>query len=71
MRKLTIGTIASITLTLSAVVHAAADSSIEPEQALGFKQMADCFKAHATLMEKPAGRNRFNCWMAHRHLMRS
>ena len=70
MRKLAMATIAGVALTLSTVAHSAADTSMELEQALGLKQMDDCFKAHATLMEKPAVRNRLNCWMAHRHLMR-
>lgn len=70
MKKLAMGTIASMAITLSAVGHAAADTSTASEQALRSKQMDECFQAHAQLMEKPAVRNRVNCWMAHRHLMR-
>lgn len=69
MNKLAMGTIASIALTLSALVHAAADTSTASEQALRSKQMDECFLAHAQLMDKPAVKNRVNCWMAHRHLM--
>ena len=70
MNKLMFGTIAGIALTLSAVANVAANTSTDSEQALRSKQMDECFQAHATLMEKPAVRNRVNCWMAHRHLMR-
>ena len=71
MSKLMFGTIAGIALTLSAVAHGAADTSTESERALRLKQMDDCFHVHANLMDKPAVKNRVNCWMAHRYLMRS
>ena len=70
MNKLLFGTVAGIALTLSAVAHAAADTSTASEQALRSKQIDECFQAHAKLMDKPAVRNRVTCWMAHRHLMR-
>jgi hypothetical protein len=70
VKNLLFGTIAGIALTLSAVSHAATDTSMHSEQALRSKQMDECFQAHAVLMEKPFIRNRVNCWMAHRHLMR-
>lgn len=69
MKNLLFGTIAGIVLTVSAVAHAATGTSTDSEQALRSKQMDECFQAHATLMEKPAVKNRINCWMAHRHLM--
>lgn len=69
MNKLMLGTIAGIALALSAVAHAAVDTSTASEQTLRSKQMDECFQAHAALMEKPAVRNRVNCWMAHGHLM--
>ena len=69
MQKLFIGSIAGLALTLSAVAHAAAGAPTESEQALRARLMEECFQMHASLMEKPAVRNRANCWMAHRHLM--
>jgi hypothetical protein len=70
MKTLLIGTISGIAITLSAVAHGASDTATASEQVSRSKQMDECFKAHATLMEKPAVKNRINCWMAHRHLMR-
>ena len=32
-------------------------------------RMADCFRAHAHLMEKPGLRNLVTCWRAHSYLM--
>lgn len=71
MKKLMYGAIVGIAFTLSAVAHAAIDPSAGSEQTLRSKQMDECFQVHATLMDKPAVRNRVNCWMAHRHLMQN
>ena len=71
MKKIVYGAIVSVAFTLSAAAHAATDTSTESSQALRSKQMDECFRAHATLMDKPAVRNRVNCWMAHRHLMQN
>lgn len=69
MKKLVYGVMVGIAFILSSVAHAGADTSTASEQALRSKQIDECFKAHAALMDKPAVRNRVSCWMAHRHLM--
>ena len=68
MKKLFFASIAGLALSLSAVAYAAA-APTESEQPLRAKRMEECFQAHASLMDKPAVRNRVNCWMSHRHLM--
>jgi len=70
MSKLMFGAIGGIALTLAAVAFAATNTLTESERALRLKQMDECFAAHASLMDKPAVKNRVTCWMAHRHLMR-
>ena len=69
MKKLFFGSVAGLAITLSAVAYAAAAAPTESEQALRARQLEECFQAHASLMEKPAVRNRVTCWMAHRYLM--
>jgi len=63
MKKITT-IVALLIVSLASVqgASAATDASIET-------RMADCFRAHGHLMEKPGIHNRFDCWRAHSSLM--
>lgn len=56
--------VALLLVSLASVqgASASADTALEA-------RMADCFRAHGHLMEKPGIRNRFDCWRAHSSLM--
>jgi hypothetical protein len=51
-----------------AAAHAATTAGTASAPSLS-AQMDDCFRMHKQLMEKPAVRNRYRCWLAHSYLM--
>lgn len=55
----------ALLLAALGVSHAASAAT----DAVGAKQMEECFRKHGHLMDKPAVRNERACWMAHAYLM--